>query len=99
MMKTVLTVVMLITVLFTGCAGTLHSRFDRTQSDSTHWVGKWPYQAIATDLTVVKNKHPLNSVAAASIPLDLVIDTICLPFDLVLWPFGFEKNPDLRMKF
>jgi uncharacterized protein YceK len=97
MMKKIFTVLMLI--LTSGCAGTLHSRFDRVQSTSSSCFGKWPYQAVVTDFVVVKNKHPLAIVAAVSFPIDIIIDTICLPLDLVLWPFGFEKNPDLKMKF
>ena len=70
-----------------GCLlGTAYSR-----SGGENSFGKYPYMAIAVDVKA------MGSPAAAgwgvlSIPLDLVIDTVLMPVDLVLWPLGYTKE-------
>jgi hypothetical protein len=85
--------VMQIVVLSSGCAGTLHSRFDRTESASVRCVGKWPYQAVATDVVAVKNKRSLASVAAVSLPVDFVIDIqSAFPLILCFGILGYKRT-------
>ena len=76
----------LITVMLTGC-GTLVSRTGHTS------FGAYPYQAIGTDVAVVAVEKPdVKVLAFISIPLDLVLDTILLPPDLILWIAGHKKD-------
>lgn len=91
-----------VSLLSCGCLGSYVSRTSRDDKGDT--AGKWPYQAVAQDLVVIaeplRNKEEWRREMAntfalyglVSIPSDLVCDTILLPVDLVLWPWGFEKS-------
>ena len=90
-----------------GCAGTQFSRgysgYDR--------FGKWPYQAVAIDCYAAKDTfkgclgddptmYPVfGLLGLVSMPVDICLDTILLPCDLILWPLGYQKCTNLRMPF
>lgn len=76
----------------TGCVlGTAGTRV----ANEGDVAGRFPFQAVGSDVeTVFSAPHPhvdLRPLAVISIPLDLVMDVVLLPFDLILWPFGFSK--------
>jgi uncharacterized protein YceK len=82
-------------LLLQSCIGTASTRF---QNDS--FVGAYPYSAVGTDLVLFgenlgKPAHLGGFIALPSlisIPLDLVVDSILLPIDLITWPFGLRKT-------
>jgi len=75
-----------LTVLVTGC-GTLVSRTGHTS------FGAYPYQAVGTDVAVIAVEKPeVKGLAFISIPLDVVVDTVLLPPDLILWIAGHKKD-------
>src|SRR2546423_12809825 len=77
---------LLLTMLTSGC-GTLVSRTGQTS------FGAYPYQAVGTDAAVVAVEKPdLKILAFVSIPLDLAVDTLLLPPDVVLWVAGHKKD-------
>ena len=53
--------------------------------------GKYPYKAVYDDL-VIMGEPVVPILGLVSIPLDLALDTIFLPFDLILWPLGHKKT-------
>jgi uncharacterized protein YceK len=88
-----------------GCLmGTLATRTDRVEQTSetkqeVSPFGGIPYAATGSDLAGLQDfndQDDVGPIAASlsfvSIPLDFVVDTICLPIDLILWPCGFRKN-------
>lgn len=80
-----------------GCFGTYATRFmANDRSKDTSWVGKYPYQSIASDFnTAAHPRHGgavITMISIVSIPFDLVVDTILLPVDLILWPMGLKKD-------
>ncbi|HEY9049939.1 MAG TPA: YceK/YidQ family lipoprotein [Gammaproteobacteria bacterium] len=97
MNKTKLIFLALFTVFLSGCFGTYNTRImDHNQAKDTSWAGKYPYQAVALDVDAAANpRHGgaiVTIISIISIPLDLVVDTILLPVDLIMWPLGFEKR-------
>jgi hypothetical protein len=64
--------------------------------------GAYPYQGVAIDFTLIPASsdqpgHPTEegincATAILSIPLDLVVDTVLLPVDLVYWGQGKHKG-------
>ncbi len=77
---------LLLTILLTG-RGTLVSRTGNTS------FGAYPYQGVGTDVAVVAVEKPeVKVLAFISIPLDLVLDTLLLPPDLMLWIAGHKKD-------
>lgn len=75
-----------LTVLLTGC-GTLVSRTGHTS------FGAYPYQAVGTDVAVIAVEKPeVKMLAFVGIPLDLVLDTVLLPPDVILWIAGNKKD-------
>lgn len=82
---------LLAAILISGC-GTLCSRTGKTS------FGAYPYQAVGTDVAAVAVEKPeLKALAFVSIPLDLVLDTLFLPPDLILWVAGNKKDGLLSM--
>ena len=69
-------------MVISGCAGTAITR-QNTQDKSV--VGGYPYKAVVYDVA------EMGFFGICCIPLDFIIDTICLPIDLVTWPFGCER--------
>ena len=74
-----------------GCAGTLVTRY---WSHSGSSVGAYPYQAVAYDFKEAHDDFDFNSVLVllCFLPLDVTVDTILLPVDLIAWPFGKKKQ-------
>ena len=73
-------------VFISGCLGTISTR------DKGNFAGGYPYQAVAFDgYCVAEARGNLAPGGLVSMPLDLVVDTVLLPIDLLLWPFGFKK--------
>jgi uncharacterized protein YceK len=78
--------VLLLIGLLPGC-GTMLSRTGNTS------LGAYPYQAVGTDVAVVAVEKPdLKVLALVSIPIDVVLDTLLLPPDLILWVVGRKKD-------
>ena len=79
---------LLLTVLLSGC-GTVGTRLGHTS------FGAYPYQAIATDVEAVAEADvpgEIRILAFLSFPFDLVLDTLLLPPDLILWAAGHKKD-------
>ena len=74
-------------VLLTGC-GTMCTRLGHTS------FGAYPGQAIAADIEAVAT-GPTDIMVLAfvvSVPFDIVLDTLFLAPDLVLWAAGHKKD-------
>jgi len=83
---------MLTLPVMTGCVlGTAGTRV----ANNGDAVGRFPFQAIGSDIEALFSAPAphvdLRVVALISLPLDLVVDVVLSPFDLILWPFGFRK--------
>ena len=76
-----------------GCVGTIITRAD---GEGSNIIGAYPYQAVYSDCVVVANPRDggwrFSVFGVLSVPLDIVIDSVMLPFDLVAWPMGLHKN-------
>ena len=76
-------------VASTGCG----TAFSRSRHD---FLGAYPFEGVAADaLMVVGVINPDNEAVALygliSLPIDLVVDLVLLPADLVAWAFGQSK--------
>jgi uncharacterized protein YceK len=70
----------------TGC-GTILTRTGH------HSFGAYPYNAVGMDVAVVAVEKPnLKVLAFVSIPADLVLDTLFLPPDVIMWIAGKHKD-------
>ena len=88
----------------TGCFGTLSTRVDNKVGES--WAGSYPLTAPVSDVLIIhdmwanglglcSNREAgilLSIFPIASIPIDLGVDLILLPVDLVCWPLGMKKH-------
>ena len=78
-----------------SCMGTAFTRFNEGS-----FAGAYPYSAVAADVVIAKEAigRPSDhgggfaTISIISIPLDLVLDTVLFPVDLVTWPFGYKKS-------
>ena len=88
--------VFFVTLLLSGCAGTIVTRFGGSVNDP-HF-GAYPYQAPVIDLKLMGAGGKLGlfefEVGILSLPLDIAIDTVFLPVDLIMWTFGCKKNQE-----
>ena len=99
--------VTILSLLTSGCIGTIGTRSSSDRSPGS-FAGYYPYEAVCADVAIA-GKMPggcggapgsplagLDFIAAMlgifSIPCDLCFDTILLPADLVAWPCGYEKR-------
>ena len=95
--KTMLMVFCILT-FFSGCGGTLHTR---TNLDGT-FLGKPFYAAVVDDfrVTFYGVDHGLqwlrgyNMIKPFSFPMDFILDTVFLPFDLIAWSMGYDKTEE-----
>ena len=61
--------------------------------------GARPYEAVAQDVMIVGDmKCDTGSIAVGafcfiSTPVDIVLDTVCLPVDSVAWMYDCKKQP------
>lgn len=82
-----------------GCMGTIHSRTEVQDRSGRDFFG-WPlYDAVADDLGVMVNggrSRPVSGLERAlaypSLPVDFVLDTVLLPFDVIAGLTGFDKR-------
>jgi uncharacterized protein YceK len=81
--------------LFTGC-GTVMGRAMPAIDGSSPPFGAYPYIATKLDYGVIVDKPiyptPDDKYVAMGflgcLPVDFLLDTACLPFDLIGWMFG-----------
>lgn len=84
-----------------ACMGTIHSRAETSDRSGRDFFG-WPlYDAVVDDLGVMVNGRGHRTVsgleralAYPSLPVDLVLDTVLLPFDVIAGLSGFDKRVD-----
>ena len=81
-----------------GCLGTGVTRF----VGEDDWAGKYPGQAVAFDVRAFTSDWEeghagegilMPLLAIFSLPVDIAVDVLLSPVDLILWPLGFEKLP------
>jgi hypothetical protein len=88
----------LILICLCGCLGTGATRFDNGS-----FVGKYPYSGTASDIVIIgksfsSEKNRTVSPALVfflgilSFPVDIIVDSILFPADLIAWPIGYEKD-------
>ena len=88
----------------TGCIGTVSTRVDNKEDES--WAGSYPLTAPVSNVLIIhdmwsnglglcSNREAgivLSIFPIASIPIDICVDVILLPVDLVCWPLGMKKH-------
>ena len=63
--------------------------------------GGYPFQAVVVDYQIEDRSHNDGNsyVVLASLAIDLVVDTVLLPVDLVAWAFGCHKRSMVPQPF
>lgn len=74
----------LMVAVISGC-GTVMSR------GGDNFFGAYPYQSTATDVGMCGSTETIGA-GLPSIPFDLILDTVFLPFDLGFWASGQHKD-------
>ena len=93
-----LCVLTLCVLLLPGCTGTRLTRtaspMPLAASGSFDSVGGYPFQAVVVDYRIEESGGNTgdNYTVFASLAVDLVIDTLLSPIDLVAWAFGCRKR-------
>lgn len=93
--------VLLLAMAASGCAGTRMTRgsgpMDHASPGSHAMFGGYPFQAVVVDWRI-EEQH-LNEgnsyVVLGSLAIDLAVDLVLAPVDLVAWAFGYRKRPML----
>lgn len=89
-----------------GCAGTIATRINQKSFAGAYpyssMKNDWELATIGFTDKIQKSTNAYMPPPAAitvctilgvlSVPLDLALDTVFLPVDLVCWPLGFSKN-------
>lgn len=89
---------LLAAVLLSGCTGTMLTRTDAEMplaaTGSYDAVGGYPFQAVAVDYRLEERSGGEGDSynVFLSLAVDLVVDVVLLPVDLVAWAFGCEKR-------
>ena len=84
-------------IFMSGCVfGSYVTRVEDKRPDKS-FFGKYPYSDVVWDIKEVptiggSKVGQFGGMALISIPLDLVADTVFLPFDLIGWLFGYSKG-------
>ncbi|MCA8967224.1 MAG: hypothetical protein KDC48_20255 [Planctomycetes bacterium] len=86
-------------VCLTSCIGTVRSRWEVADSSGRDFFG-WPLlQAVGEDVDIIltggttKRATSLErAIAYPSLPVDLVLDVVLLPFDVIAGLSGFDKR-------
>lgn len=85
-------------MLLPGCTGTMLTRssspMSLAASGSYDSFGGYPFQAVVVDWRIEErsgNAGDSHSVFL-SLAVDLVVDTVLSPIDLVAWAFGCRKR-------
>ena len=81
-----------------GCAGTMmtrsHQPMDHAATGEHSMFGGYPFQAVVVDYRI-EEQH-LNEgnsyVVLGSLAIDLAVDTVLAPIDLVAWAFVCRKR-------
>lgn len=74
-------------LLLTGC-GTICTRYP----GGSDGVGARPYEAVVQDAVICKSVEGC-AMGILSMPVDIALDTVLLPVDLIAWPYGCKKQP------
>ena len=83
----------------TGCMGTAATRF--IENGEGDWAGEYPFKAVVWDIEAIAkgdwrgSPHgvgPESVWGTIALPWDIVSDALLLPFNLILWPFGFRRR-------
>jgi uncharacterized protein YceK len=87
----------LVLLLIASC-GTYIVRCDG-EYEAEKFFGAYPYQEVLVDVFMI-GLTPEEGVPGLlglfSLPIDLALDTVFLPFDLLWWSQGQEKEMSLR---
>lgn len=87
---------------FSGCTGTMLTRSDdpmpQAESGSHDMFGGYPFQAVVVDYRIEESSGNAGDshVVFVSLAIDLVVDTLLAPIDLVAWAFGCRKRGLVR---
>ncbi len=93
------TIVLLLMVLVLGgCTGTQLTRtsvpMDLAKPQDGCFFGGYPFQAVVVDYRIEADSSGEGNsyVILGSLAIDLVVDLVLSPIDLVAWAFGCEKR-------
>jgi len=101
-MKASLPILLLACTLLGGCTGTMLTRSSEPMPlaarGSYNTFGGYPFQAVVVDWRMEERSGgDGESVGVfASLAVDLVVDLVLSPIDLVAWAFGCEKRDMVR---
>ena len=99
--------IIIASIILQGCIGTVTTRVSGDEKLNHHFIGKYPYKAIAVDGSLIGmvgqdagmcSNHGygygigFGLLGLFSIPLDLCVDTVLLPADIIGWINGWDKN-------
>ncbi len=93
-----LCLILLGALLLSGCTGTMLTRtsspMPMAASGSYDSFGGYPFQAVVVDYRIEERSGNAgdNYTIFVSLAIDLVIDTVLSPVDLVAWAFGCRKR-------
>ncbi len=85
-------------VLLSGCTGTMLTRSSRPMDHADpaphNMFGGYPFQAVVVDYQIESaSQNDGNTYEVfAALAVDLVVDTVLLPIDLIAWAFGCHKR-------
>ena len=87
-------------LLLSGCIGTGTTR--QYGDDGRRPFGSYPFAGVVVDCELVgmqRNPNDMTGLSTLapvigiiSLPVDIVIDAVLAPLDLIAWPFGWRKN-------
>ncbi len=90
--------------MLSGCIGTFGTRTNNWGQGKKP-IGSYPFKAVSEDLRMTyvltdsdsgndySGIHIIGPIALMfSLPLDLAIDIVLTPLDLIAWPFGWKKS-------
>ncbi len=85
-------------LILTGCTGTMMTRssspMEHADPAPHSMFGGYPFQAVVVDFQIEKASGNAGNTyeVFASLAVDLVLDTVLAPIDLVAWAFGCHKR-------
>ena len=93
-----LSLVLLGVLLLPGCTGTMLTRtsspMPMAATGSYDSFGGYPFQAVVVDYHIEERSGSAgdNYTVFVSLAVDLVVDTVLSPIDLIAWAFGCRKR-------
>lgn len=90
--------ILLCALLVSGCTGTMLTRssepMDHADPRPHSMFGGYPFQAIVVDYQIEAGTQSAGDSYSvfASLAVDLVVDTVLAPVDLIAWAFGCHKR-------